>query len=323
MKYVMVGDPHAKVSNLKDMQKLIYYSMEVGRDYGANNILFLGDLLDTHAIIRVEVLDFWHRNFKMLKSNGFNVLTLVGNHDQQSSKELEQEMNALNIFEDIGVQVFNKPTIFDDTLFVPYHGNHKRFLEICNLNSSVNNVICHQTFDGAMYDNGFYAPDGIDLTLIPQKNVLSGHVHKKSQIGKCNYPGTPKWDSANDAGEEKGIHILEISSDKMDMSELISTRHIVTPINKVIMKEGDAEIELEEAARNYMELTGSSTWIAKMKKKYKNKANIKSIYTDRLVTKSAAVKSTSLLEFVLANFKPIDGITGNDIQDYMKEVLSA
>jgi hypothetical protein len=38
-------------------------------------------------------------------------------------------------------------------------------------------VVCHATFNGARYENGFYAKEALDPDAVPQKRIISGHIH--------------------------------------------------------------------------------------------------------------------------------------------------
>ena len=66
MKVLRVGDPHITVRNLDEALKLLAFIFEMARKYKVDRIEFLGDLMHTHAVIRVEVLDFWAKAFKQL-----------------------------------------------------------------------------------------------------------------------------------------------------------------------------------------------------------------------------------------------------------------
>ena len=183
-------------------------------------------------------------------------------------------------------------------------------------------MVAHQTFTGATYENGFYAEDGIDPELVAQDQIISGHIHKQQQIGKCWYQGTPKWDTMSDANEEKGIWIYEHNEDgSVKSKKFISTAGVVTPIFKHVVNEGDAEPELLPNAKNYIEFIGKSAWITKMKKKYKGKAHIKAKPSDR---KSARLidkdKTETVNDFLFNHFTTVDGVNKEDIKNYLEKL---
>ena len=216
-KILYVGDPHVQVSNLKDSQALMDYITQVAGEQDVDQITFLGDMFHTHAVVRVEVIDFWKRSLLNLSSLGKRIVCLVGNHDQPGSKEKEQEMNALIAFEDLDVFVVNKPYLDTDTniSYMPYYSSEEVFLEKAHILYENGNgcLIAHQTFTGAQYENGFFSEEGIDPALVPQQEIISGHIHKSQQVGKCFYPGTPKWDTMSDANQPKGLYVITHAED--------------------------------------------------------------------------------------------------------------
>lgn len=325
-KILRVGDPHIKVSNLKDAEALMDFVIKTAQEREVNVIEFLGDLFHTHAVVRLEVMDFWRKYFDWIDALSFiECRVLVGNHDQPGSREKEQIMNSLNVFEDNEWRtIINKPMILKGIAYIPYMSDETAFLKASHdlhKEGATALLVAHQTFTGATYENGFYAEDGIDPALVAQDYIVSGHIHKRQEIGKCWYQGTPKWDTMSDANENKGIWIYEHNEDgSIASKEFISTAEVVTPIYKHTVNEGDEEPKLIEGAKNYIEFIGKSAWITKMKKKFKGKAQIKARPTDR---KSVKIDSKSLLsisEYLLKDFEVIDGVDKNDVKQYLEKL---
>jgi DNA repair exonuclease SbcCD nuclease subunit len=288
-------------------------------DRDVDYIELMGDLFHTHAVIRVEVLDFWKRFFDRV-SYKIQVIALVGNHDQPGSREKEQQMNALNIFHDEKTWIINKPTILNHIAYIPYMSDHTAFLKAAQDlydQGATKLLVAHQNFTIPLYS------DMINPDLIPQEAIITGHIHEQRQVGKVFQVGTPKWDTMADANEEKGIWLYEHNEDgSVKSKEFISTRHIVTPIVKHTLNEGDQEVELSEKARNYIELIGTSAWIVQMKKKYKGLAAISAKPSDRKHANINKDKVFSINDYLDAAFKPIDGVSKEDIKIYLKEVIN-
>ena len=259
-KTLRVGDPHIQVSNLKDSEKLFDFIIKTAIERKIKTIELLGDLFHTHAVKRIEVEDFWSNVFREIDKNNISCRVLVGNHDQVGSKEKEQQMNALNIFipeDDRSFRlIINKPIAIGKIAYIPYHSNEETFLRACNdlyNQGATELLVAHQTFTGAQYENGFFSEEGIDPALIPQNQIISGHIHKSQQVGKCFYPGTPKWDTMADVNQEKGVWIFTHSeSGEYIEKEFVSTAEIVTPIISYDIKEGDDLPQINPFARNYI-----------------------------------------------------------------------
>lgn len=79
-KVLRVGDPHAKINNLEEMSKLMDFVLETARLHKVSQIEILGDLFHTHAVLRLEVQEFWAKYIGLL-SHHFPTIILVGNHD--------------------------------------------------------------------------------------------------------------------------------------------------------------------------------------------------------------------------------------------------
>jgi len=317
LKVLRVGDPHITVRNLDEAERLIQFICKIADEGDIPRIEFLGDLMHTHAVIRVEVQDFWRRAFLKLSEN-HEVFALVGNHDQPGSKEKEQQMNSINIFNSQQCRVISNPSVIDGIAHIPYMSDHVAFLaaaqDLYN-KGATKLLIAHQNFTVSLYS------DMIDPTLVPQEAIITGHIHEQRQIGKVFQVGTPKWDTMTDANEEKGIWIFIHNDDgSVKSKEFISTRDIVTPIVKHTLNEGNQDVVLDDRAKNYIELVGSSAWITQMKKKYKGLASIKARPTDRKNINVDKDKIFSIVDFLDVIFKPINGVSKEEIRNYLKEV---
>jgi DNA repair exonuclease SbcCD nuclease subunit len=323
-KSLIIGDMHTTVPNLNESNKLIDFIISTAKKEKVQKIEFLGDLFHTHAVIRVEVLDFWLKAFERIdKLKGIECIALVGNHDMQNAKQ--SNLNSLEVFASKSKKrkIVNEPIQIDNNCYIPYINGKDKFIQEAKKMyelGATNILFAHQTFTGATYENGFFAEDGIDPALVPQEIIISGHIHKKQIIGKCTYPGTPKWDTMSDANEEKGIWVYEFDdSNKIIDKKFISTKEVVTPIYKICFKEGENEPKLHTNARNYLELTGKTAWINKMKKKYKGKAHIKAKPIDRKVRKTNTSNILDIFLFLEGNnFEPIDKISKQDIKQYIR-----
>lgn len=319
MKILRCGDPHITVRNLDDAQNLLAFIGKIALERKVDRIEFLGDLMHTHAVIRVEVLEFWRVAFKALATK-FEVLALVGNHDQPGSKEKEQQMNALNIFKAPGITIVNKPMQLNSIAYIPYMSSKEDFIKAAQElydQDAKKLLIAHQNFTVALYH------DLIDPNTVPQESIVTGHIHEQKQVGKVFQVGTPKWDTLTDANEEKGIWIFEHNKDgSVKSKEFLSTKDIVVPITKITMTEGDPEVELNPRANNYLELIGQTAWITQMKKKYKGQAHITGRPSDRKNVNVNRDKAFTMLDFLTESFKPIDGVSKEEISEYLKEVAN-
>jgi DNA repair exonuclease SbcCD nuclease subunit len=284
MNILRVGDPHIKVSNLEESERLMNYINECIEKYHPDSLEFLGDLFHTHAVIRVEVLEFWN---KWLRKFAKIVPTkaIVGNHDQTG--DFHSTEHALNVFKDIpNLMIIDKPTATGIYGYLPYIHNNEEFIKQCEELKSfgVKVLVCHATFDGSVFESGTPAPFGIDLNLAPFDIIISGHIHRRQILGngKVLYPGTPRWDTVSDANEEKGIWLFKHDdiTGKILETGFLDTKNVCVQILSLSWKEGDEMPSLPDKVRIYLELIGSSSWIEKQKKVLKHKVSLKTTITD-------------------------------------------
>ena len=207
------------------MQVLIDLVYTSAHKHEVDSILFLGDLYHTHSVVHLPVMSFWDSAFRRL-SPFFQVLSLVGNHDKTGVKG--ESDNALMLHQTI--KLFSVPEVWNGILFVPYFHDKVDFIQVCQANPTAT-VICHQTFSGSVFENGWEAPDGIEPENLPQTQVISGHVHNPQTLGKVWYPGAPRWMSISDANTERAIWVVEFAADGTVLNKTsISTAEACTPI---------------------------------------------------------------------------------------------
>lgn len=305
MNILRIGDPHIRPNNIEEANKLMEFIKQTVIAAKVDRLEILGDLLHTHAVIRLEVQLFWNKWIPIFRDLVETVI-IVGNHDMAGDHNLEG--NALTVFkilEDGRLKIVDVPTKHGVYAYMPYMHSSNDFVTAAKGLASTQSkvLVCHATFSGSQYDNGFYAPDGINPDDIPFDTIISGHIHKEQIIanGKVDYPGTAKWDTSSDANENKGIWLYEHDdiTGKVLSRDLISTKHVCTPIVSVTWKEGENRPKTEESSRTTVELIGSSDWISKQKTVLKGKFSVRSKCTDQ--RKTATRKAGKSLENFLIN----------------------
>jgi DNA repair exonuclease SbcCD nuclease subunit len=329
MKILRVGDPHVKITNIEEMQKVLDWVYETAITNKVDHIEILGDLMHTHAVKRVEVEHFWFENLKKL-TTVCPVICLVGNHDLPGAREKESQMNAIELMALIpNVTIVDKPlnkVMSNGQIisYMPYMSDINHFVDASKklfMEGSTELLVTHQTFTGATYDNGFYCEVAIDPADIPHKQIISGHIHTSQVIGKCFYTGTPKWDTMSDANQNKGIWLYEYdNAGNCIKIDFLSAQNIATPIYKFVINENDQLPELIKGARNYLEFRGTTAWIAQMKKKFKGHAAIKAVPIDRKILISNDNSLFTLENYLKDCFLLTNGVESNEILSYLKEL---
>lgn len=207
MKALLVGDLHAKPSDLIDMEafeSLLYQTVE---GHQPDRVVFLGDQYDTHGVVHVKVQRYYLTLFRNLVDMNVDVDALIGNHDMPGDRS--SFAHAMQAHEDV-INVVDWFDEKDDFLYVSYTGEANAIAKLLEKEDCfAKTLICHETFQGAQYENGFYAKDGIDAEKLPFDRIISGHIHKPGNLGKVWYPGSPRWLTVSDANIDRHIFVLD------------------------------------------------------------------------------------------------------------------
>jgi DNA repair exonuclease SbcCD nuclease subunit len=334
MKVLRIGDPHVKFNNLEDCEKLMHFIVDIILKYSPDRVEILGDLFHTHYIVRLEVLDFWDAWLDVL-SDACDVVVLEGNHDQLG--DTDASMGTIRVFKRLAqnkilkksrtrLRIVDCPQYDGIIAYMPYVHDKAKFVDMANSMASdagCKVLVCHQTFEGATYENGMYAPDGINLSDLKYDVVISGHIHTYQRFGNLIYPGTMKWDTASDANKEKGIWLYEHDdvTGKIISEELIRTHGVIPPLVSITWIEGQEQLAIPSGARVTIELIGSSEWVNKQKNELKGFVSIKSKITDRARPENRKT-GKNLEEFVRDHFEPIEGVSKDELLAYMKGSLN-
>lgn len=206
-KFLYIGDPHVTVDELPDCQNLLGLIEQTATAHEVDAIVFLGDQYHSHAIVHLDVMEFWHRAFDILTKD-CEVICLVGNHDRPGGEE--STAHAMLAHRNV-YAVADQPLYKYGINFVPWCRTEKEFLEKAERNPG-GTLVCHQTFQGAYFENGFYAPEGFNSNLI-KKAVISGHIHSPQSFGNVWYPGAPRWRTLSDANTDRAIWVVEHDKD--------------------------------------------------------------------------------------------------------------
>lgn len=337
MRLLLVGDPHVTVDDLDDAQKLIGGIVEVCQEENPDAVVILGDLHHNHALVRVEVMDFWRKAFLQLAPAlrlGNNVFLLVGNHDRPN--DLSTPAHALSGYSDALVKVIDKPqTIGQDIWLLPYMSN-EAFVEAVLKLPKPKMLICHQTFDGSTYDNGFYAPDGIDPALVGVPVIVSGHIHTAQIVnwsgGYIDYIGSPRWRIASDANVEKNIVIWDTDA---QTCKAFATAKWCSPMGHAQIPAGvdvrSVKVPFSDnpRARISIEATGPKAsleaLVASIKDVYP-RARVRPVPTDRAATVAGVVESQGIgkaLDRYMRAYVPKHGTDPGVLREMVTKHLGA
>jgi len=211
-------------SRLETIMNEVERAAEVVLESGGNLMLLGGDIFHVRGKISPEVLNPVLELFRRIVESGVRVIGISGNHDLESNvaSDLSSAATALR---SVGVEIFNKPTIFTNEehkiILVPYVdsiSDLKGVLkeELAPYHHSEYDLVIHAPVDGVI--------DGLpDHGLSPEflgdlgfKRVFAGHYHNHKDFGNGVYSiGATTHQTWSDVGTRSGF--LLIGRDKEDV----------------------------------------------------------------------------------------------------------
>jgi DNA repair exonuclease SbcCD nuclease subunit len=322
MKILRVGDPHVKPNNIKESEALIRFVLDKALEFKVDKLELLGDLFDTHGIVRLEVLEFWHKWFACFAAQDFKTVVLVGNHDVTGNYSSEYSALHPFIVRENGVfKIVHKPYLDGVYGYLPYIHNNDDFIKEANklAEQGAKVIVSHPNFEGAVYDNGSPITSGVDPSLISDgvTHLIGGHIHTELELGRVWYTGNPRWLTKSCSNKRKGIWLCEHDdSGTIQSKTFISTESVCTPIVGLVWKEGEEKPTIPSNANVNIELVGSSDWVSKQKLELRGQVSISSKITD--TKKSKERKSGKSLYEFLSKYYQTDPEKREKLISYMK-----
>lgn len=211
MKVLFCGDKHLKINRFDLVKQFLPWLNDVIEQHKPDLYVCLGDDMDTHSVIRAELLTELRYHFDKVLSLNIPIVYVVGNHDCAKPSDMKyhalQSMIGLNP----NLHIVDKPQELHGMTFVPHVHKPEDFpqltLPIC---------VAHQTFKGADFGD-ITTKDGVDASSVAGAEIIiSGHIHKRQRLdsGKRGGPevvycGSPFSQSASDINQIKGVSIFD------------------------------------------------------------------------------------------------------------------
>ena len=314
MRVLFCGDKHLKINRFDLAKQCLSWLNGTIEQHKPDLYVCLGDDLDTHAVVRSEILTELRYHFDYVLSLGIPVVYVVGNHDCSRPNDMKyhalQSMIGLNP----NLHIIDKPQDLYGMTFVPYIHKPEDFpkqtLPIC---------VAHQTFKGADYGD-ITTKDGVDASSINGAEIIiSGHIHKRHRLLTAKgtgsrgpevvYIGSPFSQNASDINQVKGVSIID--------TETYAEEFITCPLPvwKGVKYELSPTFTAEEMHQELMEtLNDKDHWVVEISgpkaeiigylgsKKGKSitvgrDVKIKTIFTDK-EKKQVRIEATSLSSII-------------------------
>lgn len=318
-----VGDVHATPEELDDCWNLINFVVDLAEKHQAH-IFLLGDQYNTHNVLRLEVVGFWQDVFELFENRKLKTpYALVGNHDYGGEGAM---LHAMRIHRQQYIYLIDQPAQLPwSGLALPYMSNPDDFINVCNKNERFDLLVCHQTFNGSVGDNDFALPGGVNPNLLPQKQVISGHIHTQQSFGKVWYPGAPRWRTLSDANKDRAVWlVVHDHKGNIKSKQAFDTGQACRKIHHLIdTPENQVPAELEPRHDYRIDIKGPQDFVTRRKAELSRPGvRIRSFptrsYTPK-VRESEGI-ATSFKKYML-NFTPKHGTDYSTLEQMAKERL--
>jgi len=338
-KILFIGDPHITHNHLSDDIKMFRWIEAVIVEHRPDLVINLGDTFDTHSIIRSECLSLFKSHVDIVcRDLNTEMICVLGNHDMY--KPNDATYHALKPFIGLhnNLKIIEKPEVIDEILYVPYLTDSQTWPDI-----EAKIAVTHNTFLGA--DFSFRrAEKGLDIKRISSDIIVSGHVHKRHTLTESRpgrrdssvfYTGTPRALSATDAGQLKGLSIMQIDGNREPEWTFIpsifpnwrkETIPVTTDLNSILTNPEDHYIVELVGTKAEIKALLASKEVDLLKKEYDlsfrssptdiskiDKAQIKAVTVDKMVEEYLnKVYSGNDADLIKEEFGRYYGNTGNN-----------
>lgn len=181
------------------------------RAAGGNRIVSAGDTFHIRGGVRASVLNPVLDVHQELINDGFEFFMIPGNHDI-ASKDAERLSSSITALEAIGCKVFNKPTVIENLVFVPWVASVDQLKITVESFAGISktDLIIHAPVDNVIPGLPDHGLDGQYLADLGFNRVFSGHYHAHKEIvtNKVWSIGATTHQTWSDVGTKAGFLIV-------------------------------------------------------------------------------------------------------------------
>lgn len=233
MKRVLTADVHLRPESADVVFNILDRVLEIAKQHRCDDVSILGDLWHVRYAVPVDLLNRFRAWTGRVTDAGLTLTMLAGNHDQIDVSG----QNALQVFARDGVLPVSSPMLIGPGAWLPYTQKIDAMVAAAAGMSvaGANIAYVHHGAEGARMNNGIVAVtgDGIPPAALSSYRVaFFGHWHLHQQIGNIVYVGSPWQTTASEAGQDKGVVVVDEKTVKWSFVPLdIGQRHFKAGID--------------------------------------------------------------------------------------------
>ncbi len=210
-------------TRLADCLDIFRQIREYGEKKGIKKALFLGDLFNTRTKVAIDVYYKVFDELAVMKSEGFELFLIVGNHDQFLKSGAIHSIRPLSSV----ATVIDKPICLKelDVYAIPYIENleARRGAIMAGRKAGAGILAIHSPVDGALVGPTDVAlQDGLKLADLKGnafKMILLGHYHKSQKLAEnVHFLGSPLELNLGERNDgQKGFWVVDTEDYSMKM----------------------------------------------------------------------------------------------------------
>jgi len=187
MRTLVTADWHCS-ANPRDAYRFVFLESTLPKlikEHNVDCVYILGDLTEAKDEHSARLVNRLARGLADIAYDMAELVISKGNHDY-----IDAEHPFFEFIGDLPHTTYvSKPKRIGQWLVLPHTRDPERDWKNISM-SDVERIFAHQTFSGAVGDNGFKL-EGVDLGLLPFVPILSGDVHVPQRIKNLTYVGAP------------------------------------------------------------------------------------------------------------------------------------
>lgn len=190
-------------------------------------IVCTGDVNDSNSVVRTEIMDGQMTIFERM-SEVLPVVNIIGNHD--IVRKYTNDINSVRpLGKDPNIFVYPRQCTWETAygekiLFMPWNQSPEDERQIVE-GTDAEYLVSHSHYNGLFFNDEFIYKEGDEPSslsieeLSKFKRVINGHIHKRQVIDNLLNVGTPYHTKFEDAGNECGIHVLDLKDNTFEFIE--------------------------------------------------------------------------------------------------------
>lgn len=273
---LVIGDPHLRSSQISVGIEFCEKCIELSERLKPNIIIVLGDILDTHEVLRTQPKNLAEK-FILDLSKISKTFLLIGNHDYINNQQFLTENHPFHL-----LKFWDKVTIVDKPILAEV-GMYKfvmcpyvplgRFIEALDTLKSksieweeVDAIFAHQEIRGCKF--GSPNNEEADYWNPDHPTLISGHIHIAQKVGSnVYYPGSGVQVTFADESEKR-IWLINFSEEMNIEKYDLKIKGRITKYIKIseVQEKVKHLIELCKSFNVRLELSGTKKEITLFKK---------------------------------------------------------